>query len=98
MVCVSCEMLSAGTDGAFRLFNFALESQNREISQKPILKKLGELLNHSLSVYVCLFVCVTSPPPLCMSVCVQDCSEGMRSFLPSKASTGARRDNTTGRM
>lgn len=37
----SCEMLSAGADGAFRLFNFAVESQNREMSQKPILKKLG---------------------------------------------------------
>lgn len=37
----SCEMLSAGTDGTLRLFNFALESQNREMSQKPILKKLG---------------------------------------------------------
>ena len=37
----SCEMLSAGADGAFRLFNFAVESQNREMSQKPMLKKLG---------------------------------------------------------
>jgi U3 small nucleolar RNA-associated protein 21 len=38
---MSCEILSAGTDNTFRLFNFALESQNREITQKPILKKLG---------------------------------------------------------
>jgi len=38
---MSCEMLSAGSDGTFRLFNFALESQNREMTQKPILKKLG---------------------------------------------------------
>ena len=34
-------MLSAGTDQTFRLFNFALEQQNRELSQQPILKKLG---------------------------------------------------------
>ncbi len=34
-------MLSAGSDGTFRLFNFALEAQNRELSQKPILKKIG---------------------------------------------------------
>jgi U3 small nucleolar RNA-associated protein 21 len=38
---MSCEILSAGADNTFRLFNFALESQNREITQKPMLKKLG---------------------------------------------------------
>ena len=37
----SCEMVSAGSDGTLRLFNTAIESQNREMSQKPILKKLG---------------------------------------------------------
>lgn len=39
----SCEMISAGSDGTVRLFNTALESHNREFSQKPILKKLGLL-------------------------------------------------------
>ncbi len=38
---MSCEMISAGTDGTLRLFNTAIETQNREMSQKPILKKLG---------------------------------------------------------
>jgi U3 small nucleolar RNA-associated protein 21 len=38
---MSCEILSAGADNTFRLFNFALEAQNREMSQKPMLKKLG---------------------------------------------------------
>jgi len=38
---MSCEMISAGTDGTLRLFNTAIETQNRELSQKPILKKLG---------------------------------------------------------
>ena len=37
----SCQILSAGQDQAFRLFNYAVESQNREISQKPMLKRLG---------------------------------------------------------
>lgn len=37
----SCEIVSAGSDGTLRLFNTALESQNREMSQNPILKKLG---------------------------------------------------------
>ncbi len=37
----SCEMISAGSDGTLRLFNTAIETQNRELSQKPILKKLG---------------------------------------------------------
>lgn len=37
----SCEMISAGSDGCLRYFNTALESQNREMSQKPILKKLN---------------------------------------------------------
>eukprot|EP00605_Chrysophyceae_sp_TOSAG23-4_P002689 GSChrysophyteH1.ASY1.ANO1.2966.1 assembled CDS len=39
----SCEIISAGSDGTLRLFNTAIESQNREISQKPILRKLGLL-------------------------------------------------------
>lgn len=38
---LSCEMISAGGDNTLRLFNTAIESQNRELSQKPILKKLG---------------------------------------------------------
>lgn len=38
---MSCEMISAGSDGTLRLFNTALETQNREMSQKPILRKLG---------------------------------------------------------
>jgi U3 small nucleolar RNA-associated protein 21 len=37
----SCEIVSAGSDGTLRLFNTAIESQNREMSQNPILKKLG---------------------------------------------------------
>ena len=37
----SCEMLSCGSDGTLRLFNTAIETQNRELSQKIILKKLG---------------------------------------------------------
>ena len=37
----SCEIVSAGVDGTVRLLNTAIESQNREMSQKPILKKLG---------------------------------------------------------
>ncbi len=36
----SCEVLSAGTDGTLRLFNTAVEAQNRELSQKSILRKL----------------------------------------------------------
>eukprot|EP01034_Spumella_vulgaris_P032453 gene32453-40053_t len=38
---MSCELISAGSDGSVRLFNTAIESQNREMSQKPILKQLG---------------------------------------------------------
>jgi U3 small nucleolar RNA-associated protein 21 len=37
----SCEMLSAGSDGTLRHFNTALEQQNREMSSKVILDKLG---------------------------------------------------------
>ena len=37
----SCEIISAGTDGTVRLFNTAVESQNKEMSQKVILKKLS---------------------------------------------------------
>lgn len=37
----SCELLSAGSDGTLRMFNSAIESQNRELSQKPILKRFG---------------------------------------------------------
>ena len=37
----SCEILSAGSDGTLRLFNTAIEVQNRELSQNTILKKLG---------------------------------------------------------
>ena len=39
----SCEIISAGSDSTLRVFNYALESQNREISQKPILKQFGML-------------------------------------------------------
>ena len=39
----SCEIISSGCDGTLRVFNTAIESQNREFSQKPILKKLGLL-------------------------------------------------------
>ena len=37
----SCEIVSAGSDGTLRLFNTAIEVQNRELSQNTILKKLG---------------------------------------------------------
>lgn len=37
----SCEMISCGSGGDIRLINTARESQNREMSQKVILKKLG---------------------------------------------------------
>ena len=37
----SCELVSAGADSTLRLFNSAIESQNREFSQKPILKRYG---------------------------------------------------------
>ena len=37
----SCELISAGSDGTLRYFNSALESQNREFSQNPILKHFG---------------------------------------------------------
>lgn len=39
----SCEIISSGADGSLRLFNTAVESQNRELSQNPILKKLGRV-------------------------------------------------------
>jgi hypothetical protein len=42
----SCEIVSVGRDGTVRLFNTALENQNREMSQKPILKKLGMSKRH----------------------------------------------------
>ena len=38
---MSCEILSAGSDGSLRVFNTALEAQNKELSQGTILKKLG---------------------------------------------------------
>eukprot|EP01038_Epipyxis_sp_PR26KG_P010444 gene10444-14028_t len=38
---MSCEIISSGIDGSVRLFNTSVENQNRELSQKPILKKLG---------------------------------------------------------
>ena len=37
----SCELISCGADGSVRLFNTAIEAQNRTMSQKPVLKKLG---------------------------------------------------------
>ena len=37
----SCEILSSGSDGSLRVFNAAVEAQNREFSQRPILAKLG---------------------------------------------------------
>ena len=37
----SCEIVSAGSDGTVRLFNTAIEVQNRELSQNTILKKMG---------------------------------------------------------
>jgi U3 small nucleolar RNA-associated protein 21 len=37
----SCEIISAGSTGDLRVFNTARESQNKEMSQKNILKKLG---------------------------------------------------------
>jgi U3 small nucleolar RNA-associated protein 21 len=43
---MSCELISASNDGTLRLFNTAIENQNRELSQKPILKKLGLLRRH----------------------------------------------------
>ena len=42
----SCEIISAGSDGSLRLFNTALESQNTEMSQGLILKKLGLRRRH----------------------------------------------------
>lgn len=38
---MSCEIISAGSDNSLRSFNTALESQNKELSQNLILKKLG---------------------------------------------------------
>jgi U3 small nucleolar RNA-associated protein 21 len=43
---MSCEIISAGSDGSLRLFNTALESQNKELSQGVILKKLGLRRRH----------------------------------------------------
>ena len=43
---MSCEIISAGSDATLRLFNTAIESQNREMSQKIILKKLGIRRRH----------------------------------------------------
>lgn len=37
----SCEVLSSGSDGTLRYFNTAIEQQNRELSSKTILAKLG---------------------------------------------------------
>lgn len=37
----NCEVVSAGSDGTIRLFNTAIESQNREMSQRRILDTLG---------------------------------------------------------
>jgi U3 small nucleolar RNA-associated protein 21 len=41
-----CEILSCGTDQTLRLFNSVLENQNREFSQKIILKKYGYQKRH----------------------------------------------------
>jgi U3 small nucleolar RNA-associated protein 21 len=38
---MSCDIVSAGSDGTLRLFNHAREVQNMEYSQKQLLKKLG---------------------------------------------------------
>ncbi len=47
----SCELISAGSDSTLRLFNTAIDSQNVEMSQKPMLKKLRMLQrNERLSV------------------------------------------------
>lgn len=43
---MSCEIISAGSDSTLRLFNTAIESQNREMSQQVILKKLGLRRRH----------------------------------------------------
>lgn len=43
---MSCEIISAGSDSTLRLFNTAIESQNREMSQQAILKKLGLRRRH----------------------------------------------------
>ena len=57
---MSCEMISAGTDGTLRLFNTAIEAQNRELSQKPILKKLGlQRRNERLSPCTAFDFCET---------------------------------------
>ena len=37
----NCELVSAGSDGTIRLFNTAIESQNKEMSQRRILDLLG---------------------------------------------------------
>ena len=56
----SCELISAGSDGSIRLFNTALESHNREFSQKPILKKLGLLKrNQKLPTVIAFDYCET---------------------------------------
>ena len=43
---MSCEIISAGSDSTLRLFNTAIESQNIEMSQQAILKKLGLRRRH----------------------------------------------------
>lgn len=48
----SCELLSCGSDGTIRLFNTAIDAQNRALSQKPILKKLG-MVRRSERLAVC---------------------------------------------
>lgn len=42
----SCDILSCGTDGTFRIFNTAVEAQNAEMSQKALLKKLNIKRRH----------------------------------------------------
>lgn len=48
----ACQILSAGSDRAFRVFNTARDSQSRELSQGPLLKKARRLN-----------VSAVSPPP-----------------------------------
>ncbi len=46
---MSCELISAGSDGNICLFNTAIvEIQSREMSQKPILKMLGMQIHKEL--------------------------------------------------
>lgn len=61
----SCEILSCGAggpsgDASFRVFNTAIESQNREVSQKPMLKQLGmQRRNEKLPPMVSFDMCET---------------------------------------